>query len=101
MRPLLLPLPAAAFLCLAGPARTLLVRADGGLDLDWPAVRAKRYHLETSPDLVIWTRIKTVTGAEGPHGESVPAAGLHLFARVRAEDLDSGGDGLSDWDNAP
>ena len=74
------------------------VRPDGGLDLDWPAVRAKRYHLETSPDLVTWTLVKTLTDLEGPHRESLPAAGPRLFARVRAEDLDSDGDGLSDWE---
>ncbi|MBC8012214.1 MAG: DUF1800 family protein, partial [Burkholderiales bacterium] len=75
-----------------------IARPDGGLDLDWPAIRAKRYRLETSSDLVAWTVVKTLDGLDGLHRESIPSAGARLFARVRAEDLDTDGDGLSDWE---
>lgn len=73
-------------------------RPDGGIELDWPAVRAKRYRIETSADLVTWTELKVVEGVEGARRESIAPAGPRVFVRVRAEDIDTDGDGLSDWD---
>ncbi len=79
--------------------QTLTARVDGGLDLDWPARAAKRYHVETSPDLVTWTRVATFTGADATLATSLPADGApRRFTRVVAEELDADADGLTDWE---
>lgn len=69
-----------------------------GLTLDWTGLRDKRYHLESSADLVNWSPLKSVVGDGGARREHVAAAGPRLFVRVRAEDFDGDGDGLSDWE---
>ncbi len=85
------------------------VRPDGSLDLDWPALRGKRYQLESSPDLVTWTILKTFTNLKGPHRETIAPDAIpdpaspgnpapRRFVRVRAEDIDTDLDGLSDWE---
>lgn len=72
--------------------------AGGGLELDWTAVRDKRYHLESSADLVNWSPLKSFVGDGAARRENVIVAGPRMFVRVRAEDFDSDGDGLSDWE---
>lgn len=79
--------------------QTLAARRDGALDLSWPARAAKRYHVETSPDLVTWTRVATFAGADAALATSLPADGYpRRFTRVIAEDLDADADGLTDWE---
>ena len=72
--------------------------AGGGVELDWTALRDKRYQLESSADLVNWSPVRAFVGDGAARRESVVAAGPRLFVRVRAEDFDSDGDGLSDWE---
>jgi uncharacterized protein (DUF1800 family) len=79
--------------------QTLSARGDGALDLTWPARAAKRYHVETSPDLATWTRVATFAGADAVLAASLPADGSpRRFTRVIAEDLDADADGLTDWE---
>lgn len=79
--------------------QTLVARADGSLDLSWPTRAAKRYHVETSPDLVVWTRVTTFTGTDATLDASLPADGApRRFTRVLAEEIDTDADGLTDWE---
>ena len=79
--------------------QTLVARADGSLDLSWPTRAAKRYHVETSPDLVVWTRVTTFTGTDATLDASLPADGApRRFTRVLAEEIDTDADGLTNWE---
>jgi uncharacterized protein (DUF1800 family) len=80
--------------------QSLAARADGTLDLAWPARAAKLYHLETSPDLVTWTPVATFTGTDADLATTLPADGApRRFTRIIAEDPpDTDGDGLTDWE---
>ncbi len=71
---------------------------DGWWSVSWPARRDKRYVVETSPDLVTWTTAKAVRGADEEKSETLAGEGGRLFVRLRAEELDTDGDGLSDWE---
>ncbi|MCU0792051.1 MAG: DUF1800 family protein [Opitutaceae bacterium] len=78
-------------------AHTVRVLPDAGLEIEWTAVRGKRYAVETSVDLVNWTTLQTLSGREGPQRTLAPS-GPSRFVRVRTEDIDSDGDGLADWE---
>lgn len=72
------------------------------LQLRWPAVAHKRYRLMQSPTLSLWNATSgTASTAGGEMVQSVPSpvvSGLpRLFYRADVEDLDTDGDGLSDW----
>lgn len=76
------------------------------LQVAWPGLRGKRYHLESSPDLQNWIVLKTYTELNGLHRVMIPdmfnpseaLVSSRRFLRVRTEDMDSDGDGLSDWE---
>jgi len=79
--------------------QTLSTRLGGGIDLAWAASRAKRYHIETSPDLVSWSRVATLTGTEATLATRLTSAGSpRLFTRILTEDTDTDLDGLTDWE---
>lgn len=73
-------------------------RAGGGVELAWPSQRDKRYQLESSADLVNWSPVRAIVGDGSARREGVDAAGPRTFVRVRAEDIDTDGDGLADWE---
>lgn len=66
--------------------------------LDWTTLPHKRHHLENSPDLVNWSPLAPIIGDGDARSDRVPAAGPRLFVRVRTEEIDGDGDGLSDWE---
>jgi uncharacterized protein (DUF1800 family) len=72
--------------------------AGGGLRFDWTTLRHKRQQLESSADLVNWSPVATFVGDGAARSHDLPAAGPRLFVRVRAEEVDEDGDGLSDWE---
>jgi uncharacterized protein (DUF1800 family) len=79
-------------------ASTATALPGGGLRLDWTTLRHKRHRLESSADLVNWSPVATVEGDGAARGDVVASTGSRLFVRVRAEDADADGDGLSDWE---
>jgi uncharacterized protein (DUF1800 family) len=69
------------------------------LDTSWHGEPGKIYDLETSNNLTAWTRQLRQTGngaTLSAHLQGVP--GQPLFSRVGATDVDTDGDGLSDWE---
>ncbi len=72
--------------------------ASGRLRAAFPATLGKRYVVETSSDLVTWTPASTIDGADAPALAEFTTTGPRVFARIVAADLDSDGDGLTDWE---
>ncbi|MEI6715482.1 MAG: DUF1800 family protein [Verrucomicrobiota bacterium] len=74
--------------------------SDASMTIAWRGLRGKRYKIESSPDLVNWTSARTVLGTDQLQQETFkfPAGTARRFLRVRAEDMDSDGDGLTDWE---
>lgn len=71
----------------------------GRLDASWHAERGKVYQLEASGNLFTWTLNSRQTGQGGMlAGEVEGAPGQPLFMRVGAADVDTDGDGLTDWE---
>jgi len=72
---------------------------DGVIDATWKAEPGKLYHLESSENLINWQRRNSFAG-EGSTITSplTGTQGKPLFFRVEATDVDSDGDGLSDWE---
>lgn len=81
------------------PATTQSMPGPDRLDASWMGERGKIYRLETSANLFNWALHSRQTGQGGllsDHVEGVP--GQPLFTRVGAADVDTDGDGLSDWE---
>ncbi len=73
--------------------------APNRLDVSWPSEKGKLYDLEISENLVNWTLHSRQNGQGGMLWDKVQgASGQPLFTRVGATDVDSDGDGLSDWE---
>lgn len=71
----------------------------GRLGTYWQGERGKTYRLETSENLINWTLHSRQTGQGGMlSGDVEGAPGQPLFSRVGAADLDTDGDGLTDWE---
>jgi hypothetical protein len=75
-------------------------RGGGGVSLVFPTEAGKRYRAESTPDLKLpgaWTiQSAAVTGDGGTRSLVVPLVDSGFF-RIRIDDLDSDGDGVSDW----
>ncbi len=75
-------------------------RVGGGVSLLFPTEAGKRYRAESTPDLKLpgsWTlQGAAVTGDGGSKTLVVPSADSGFF-RIRIDDVDTDGDGVSDW----
>lgn len=81
------------------PGTTFSQPAPGLLQISWHGEAGKIYDVEADSSLSGWTRLLRQTGNGSPltaHVEGVP--GQPLFSRVAVTDMDSDGDGLSDWE---
>ncbi len=92
------PLDASSF-----PAVGMSRGIAGEVNLQWPSERGKSYAIYGSPDLnpANFTLLGTLMG----HGTSITEAlatngQTRWFFRLQATDVDSDGDGLSDWEEA-
>lgn len=72
--------------------------ATGRLRAAFPSTVGKRYVVQTSTDLVTWTSVSTINGTDSPALAEVNTTGPRVFARVVVDELDSDGDGLTDWE---
>jgi len=78
---------------------SITVPAAASLATTWPSEIGKLYQFETSPDLVTWTLAATLDGTGAPLTfTSNTTATPRLFTRVKAADVDSDGDLLTDWE---
>ena len=69
------------------------------LDASWHGEKGKLYNLETSENLLHWALQSRQPGQGGMLSGSLEGtAGQPLFMRVGAVDVDTDGDGLSDWE---
>ncbi len=69
------------------------------LRLQWQSEAGKMYALQSSTDLQTWKTKRSSVGKGGEMTESASGApGQPLFLRVGADDPDSDGDGVSDWE---
>jgi len=73
------------------------------ITITWPTIVGKQYTLMVSPDLVEWLPVEaeTLTGSgnQVEYGITLPGSDK-LFWRVKVEDVDSDGDGLTDAEEA-
>jgi uncharacterized protein (DUF1800 family) len=73
--------------------------ARGLVSAVWNGEPGKRYAFETSTDLTVWTAARTLYGANSPLAASTDTGNApRFFVRIRADDLDTDGDGLTDWE---
>ncbi|MBC8039023.1 MAG: DUF1800 family protein, partial [Opitutaceae bacterium] len=71
----------------------------GSVSASWNGETGKRYVLETSPDLTTWTAALTLYGSGASLAASADTGSApRFFVRVKADDIDTDGDGLSDWE---
>lgn len=71
------------------------------LELTWPGHRGKRYELLESTNLVEggWTSVSNWYGADSNFVAQLPPPPGHgVYHSIRVMDLDSDGDGLTDWE---
>ncbi|QJE96308.1 DUF1800 family protein [Luteolibacter luteus] len=70
-----------------------------GGQLQWPSQAGKRYAIQTSNDLGIWTPVQGNIAGNGTtlSWPLVPAGGREFF-KIVASDVDSDGDGINDWE---
>lgn len=69
------------------------------LRAQWPSASGKRYTFQSSSDLQTWRSIRSSMGKGGAMIDEVSGeAGQPFFVRIGANDVDSDGDGLSDWE---
>ncbi|WP_052573366.1 DUF1800 family protein [Haloferula sp. BvORR071] len=78
-----------------------LDRSGGQSLLQWQGVAGKRYEILSSTDLTSWTPLPgNIPGTNGPMSRSLPAGGPSAYFKLQPSDLDSDGDGVSDWEEA-
>lgn len=71
----------------------------GSVSATWNGENGKRYVFETSTDLTTWTAALTLYGSGASLAVSSDTGGApRFFVRVRADDIDTDGDGLTDWE---
>ncbi len=71
----------------------------GVANASWQGEAGKRYVIETSTDLTTWTASPATDGAGAPLEANLSTGNApRFFVRVRVADVDSDGDGLSDWE---
>lgn len=71
----------------------------GSVSASWNGETGKRYIFETSTDLTTWTAALTLYGSGASLAASTGTGGApRFFVRVKADDIDTDGDGLSDWE---
>lgn len=70
------------------------------VNAQWPSVLGKRYQLQMSESLSGgWTNEGTATmGTGGTINGVCPLQGNRVFLRLQVQDVDSDGDGVSDWE---
>ncbi len=69
------------------------------LHAEWETEMGKIYSFQTSADLSAWKTERTTQGTGGMIADDASGkAGQALFLRIGADDRDSDGDGLSDWE---
>lgn len=81
------------------PATSHTMPGPDRLDASWHGEKGKIYQLETSETLAAWMLHSRQTGQGGMLSgnlEGIP--GRPLFTRVGAADVDTDGDGLTDWE---
>lgn len=86
---------------LSHPSLDLLPGGAGIVNAIWPAEAGKVYDIQSSPDLSpgTWLTTATITGDGTPLLQSLMTGNqYHYFFRLVARDVDSDGDGLSDWE---
>ncbi len=85
------------------PSQTLAITGGGfsGVRLMWPSLPGKRYTLESADALgapVGWQMHEARTGTGQQLEANLSAAKVRQFFRIRIEDQDTDGDGVSDWE---
>jgi uncharacterized protein (DUF1800 family) len=65
----------------------------------WPGEPGKRYEVQHTANFSNWLRHEAATGASKPISSQIPTdPGVPMFLRIAVSDVDSDGDGLSDWE---
>ena len=73
--------------------------ANGLLVTTWSGEAGKIYNLQSGANLTSWNLYSSRVGTGAMLSENlIGAPGSSLFARVGASDIDTDGDGLSDWE---
>src|SRR4029450_10263811 len=80
---------------------TALTRDDAGVPLPLPTLAGKRYQVQNSPTVAdpAWTNVgAALAGNGGALTATVDGAGTEKFFRVLVLDVDTDGDGVTDWE---
>lgn len=69
--------------------------------LTWPGMAGKRYQILSSTDLVNWSSLATgIPGSGGTNSRVLGDMGPQAFFKVQPSDVDSDGDGVSDYEES-
>jgi uncharacterized protein (DUF1800 family) len=65
----------------------------------WPSITGKLYRVQSSTNVILgWTNVALFHGIDADLYTELPTSGQGEFRRVRVENQDADGDGLSDWE---
>ncbi len=71
----------------------------GGTNFWWPSFTGKVYRVQGSTNLLEgWTNIALLAGTDAALSNALTGGGPGEFRRVRVENVDADGDGVSDWE---
>lgn len=71
----------------------------GGTNVWWPSITGKLYRVQGSTNLLTgWTNVALLAGNDAALSNALTGGGPGEFRRVRVENQDADGDGVSDWE---
>ena len=71
----------------------------GSTNVWWPSISGKLYRVQGSTNLLEgWTNIALLAGTDAALSNALTGGGPGEFRRVRVENVDADGDGVSDWE---
>ena len=71
----------------------------GSTNVWWPSISGKLYRVQGSTNLLQgWTNIALLAGTDAALSNALTGGGPGEFRRVRVENVDADGDGVSDWE---
>ena len=81
------------------PRLTILLISPDSLEISWDTVAGKWYSLQSRPSITQpWTNSSPVLGSAGTQHTNIPLGSAVQFFRLKIDDADSDGDGVTDYE---